>query len=106
MRLILRKAVPRGNGEVAFIDTGNGQLEIMCPEPRVATPAPRMSDFVAGVRHLTFAFEDIEATYARLMAAGVEPVEKPRDAYNKEMLARVAFVADPDGIIIELAQRN
>ena len=108
MSLILRKDIPRGPGEVAFVDTGHGggQLELICPSPAVAKPAPQLPDTRAGIRHLTFAFENIDAMWDKLMAAGVEPVEKPRDAFNKEMLARVAFVLDPDGIIIELAQRN
>lgn len=29
-----------------------------------------------------------------------------RDAYNKELLARVAFLFDPDGIIVELTQQR
>ncbi len=30
-------------------------------------------------------------------------VSRPRDVYNKDILARVAFVQDPEGIVIELA---
>jgi len=105
MRLILRKPAPGGGGELAFVDTGNGQLEVICPRPKVATPAKRIPNGEAGVRHLTFAFENIEETFNKLIAAGVEPVEKPRDALNTEILTRVAFVLDPDGIVIELAQR-
>jgi glyoxylase I family protein len=40
------------------------------------------------------------------MDAGVQSIEPPRDAYNRDILARVGFVLDPDGIVIELAQRN
>jgi glyoxylase I family protein len=105
MHLVLRKPTPVGGGELAFVDAGNGQLELICPDPPVATPARRTPDVEAGVRHLTFAFDDVEDIFARLMEAGVEPLEKPRDALNREVLARVAFVLDPDGIVIELAQR-
>ena len=38
------------------------------------------------------------------MAAGVPSVGAPRDAKTSEMLARVAFVRDPDGVIVELVQ--
>lgn len=103
--LVLRKQMPNGKGELAFLDTGNGQLELICPDPGVATPAPRLPDTSAGIRHLTFRFDDIDQVFARLVAAGVEIVEAPRQAYNKEIVARVAFVLDPDGIVIELAQR-
>jgi glyoxylase I family protein len=59
----------------------------------------------AGVRHLTFNFDDMDAMFDKLVADGVLVVEKPRDAYNRDILKRVAFVLDPDGIVIELAQR-
>lgn len=103
LTLVLRKA--GGGGEVAFIDAGNGQLELICPHPPVAKPARRIPAAEAGIRHLTFTFDDIDMVFDRLMAAGVEQIEKPRDAFNQEVLARVAFVFDPDGIVIELAQR-
>jgi len=103
-KLLLRKANPRSPGEVAFIDAGGAQLEIFAPGG-LKTPARTVPNDEVGLRHLTFTFENIDETYAMLMAAGVEGIEKPRDAYNREMLARVAFVRDPDGMIIELAQR-
>ena len=57
------------------------------------------------MRHLTFAFSDVDAMLARLEAAGVAVVERPRDAHNREMIKRVAFVRDPEGIIVELIER-
>ncbi len=106
MKLILRKTMPRGSGELAFVDMGNGQLELVCPAPPVATPAAALEPTRAGIRHLPLAFTDIDATYAELIAAGVPSIEPPRDAHNREILARVAFLADPDGNVIELAQRQ
>ena len=104
--LVLRKQMAGGGGELAFLETGNGQLELICPHPNVSTPSPRLADTRAGIRHLTFRFNDIDAVFARLTAAGVTALEEPRDAHNREILDRVAFVCDPDGIIIELAQRR
>jgi glyoxylase I family protein len=43
--------------------------------------------------------------FAELEAAGVEVVERPREAFNKEMIHRVAFVRDYDGILVELIER-
>src|SRR5690606_2303262 len=71
MKVLKRKMAPNGGAELAFMDTGNGQLELICPSPSVAAPAKRLPDNEAGVRHLTFAFENIEETYQQLMAAGV-----------------------------------
>ena len=36
---------------------------------------------------------------------GVEVLEAPRPAFFTEMIQRVAFVRDPDGIIVELIER-
>ncbi|GLQ10589.1 lactoylglutathione lyase [Devosia yakushimensis] len=106
LRLILRKAAPRGGGELAFLDAGNAQLELICPSPSVTTPVRRLPNTEAGVRHLTFAFENIDIAFQKLVDAGVPVIEPPRDALNQEILNRVAFVLDPDGNIIELAQRS
>jgi glyoxylase I family protein len=102
LRLALRK--PAAKGELAFLDAGGGMLEIFAP----ASAIDRSRDVPpaeAGMRHLTFAFDDVDAMIGKLEAAGVEIVERPRDAYNTEMMRRVAFVRDPDGIIVELIER-
>jgi glyoxylase I family protein len=102
LKLVLRKA--SGGGEVAFLDAGGGMLEVVAP----ASGAGRFRDVPmseAGMRHLTFAYDDVDAMFATLEAAGVEIVERPRDAHHQEMIRRVAFVRDPDGIIVELIER-
>jgi glyoxylase I family protein len=42
---------------------------------------------------------------ARLEAADVPILERPRPAHNTELIKHVAFVRDPDGIIVELIER-
>ncbi|MDE2133548.1 MAG: VOC family protein [Alphaproteobacteria bacterium] len=49
--------------------------------------------------HLAYAVDDIYATCAKLMAAGVAINRPPRDG-------RMAFVRTPDGISIELLQEG
>ena len=102
LRLALRKR--QASGELAFLDAGGGMLEIFAPDEPVA-PARDVPAGEAGVRHLTFAVTDVDAMIASLEAAGVPVVERPRDAHNREMIRRVAFVRDPDGILIELVER-
>jgi glyoxylase I family protein len=60
----------------------------------------------AGIRHLTFAVDDVVATVERLEAASVEIIERPRNAHNTELIRRVAFCRDPDGIQVELIERQ
>jgi glyoxylase I family protein len=61
---------------------------------------------VAGLRHLTFAFDDVDAMVVKLAAAGVEIIEQPRNAHNTELIRRVAFCRDPDGNQVELIERQ
>lgn len=103
-RLVLRKKIPGSDTEMAFLDAGGGQLELVAPR-RVLDPATDVPPNRAGIKHITFAFDDIEPVFDRLMEAGVTPVEKPRDAANTEIISRTAFVRDPDGIIVELVKR-
>jgi glyoxylase I family protein len=102
LRLALRKTSP--NSEVIFLDTGAGMLEIACPSADVSRSRD-VPPHEAGIRHVTFASDNVDAMVARLNAAGVEAIEGPRPAFFNEMLKRVAFVRDPDGILVELIER-
>lgn len=104
LRLHLRKTM--GNGtEVAFLDSGNGMLEIFAP-PGGAGPASDLPAATSGVLHITFLVDNVDESFAKLEAAGVAIKERPRPAVNSEVLDRVAFLRDPDGIIVELAERR
>jgi glyoxylase I family protein len=103
LTLLRRRATPAG-GEVAFLYAGGGQLEIVCP-PGGAARARPVPATEAGLRHLTFCVDDVAADFARLEAAGVEVVERPRPAHLRDVFVRVAFVADPDGNVVELVER-
>src|SRR5690606_14890917 len=102
--LTLRLRKPVEGGELAFLDAGGGMLEVMAPKIGAA-PSRDIPAGEAGLRHLTLAYDNVDAIFARLEAAGVEIVERPRDAHNPELIRRVAFVRDPDGITVELIER-
>ncbi|EJL52645.1 lactoylglutathione lyase-like lyase [Rhizobium sp. CF122] len=104
LRLHLRKTMANGT-EVAFLDSGGGMLEIFAP-PGGATPALDLPPATSGVLHITFLVESVDESFAKLEAEGVEIKERPRPAVNSEVLDRVAFLRDPDGIIVELAERR
>ncbi|MHA6298069.1 VOC family protein [Devosia sp. CAU 1758] len=102
LRLALRKTT--AGGELAFLDAGGGMLEVAAPVHEVGgfREVPHSE---AGMRHLTLAYDDVDAMVEFLEAAGVEVAERPRNACNSEMIRRVAFVRDPDGILVELIER-
>lgn len=104
LRLHLRKTMENGT-EVAFLDSGNGMLEIFAP-PGGAGPASDLAAATSGVLHITFLVDNVDESFAKLEAAGVAIKERPRPAVNSEVLDRVAFLRDPDGIIVELAERR
>lgn len=90
-------------GDMLFLDTGSGMLEIACPTAAVAR-ARDVPPHEAGLRHLTFAVTSVDQTIAVLEAAGTEIVERPRPAIFTDVIKRVAFARDPDGILIELIE--
>lgn len=102
LTLALRKGNERG--EMAFLDTGSGMLEVSCPVANV-TRSRDVPPHEAGMRHLTLAFTNVDAMVEKLEAAGIEILEAPRPAFYTDMLHRIAFVRDPDGIIVELVER-
>jgi catechol 2,3-dioxygenase-like lactoylglutathione lyase family enzyme len=82
---------------------GHGRLELA----KFHTPSTDSGDRrapanAAGIRHVAFVVEDIDAVLARLCACGAELVgelERYQDIY------RLCYVRGPEGIIVELAER-
>jgi catechol 2,3-dioxygenase-like lactoylglutathione lyase family enzyme len=91
--------------ELAMLQTpdGHGRLELV----KFHSPSAQGDDRDApanapGIRHVTFAVEDIDAVVAGLRARGAELVgelERYEDSY------RLCYVRGPEGIIIELAEQ-
>jgi len=52
-----------------------------------------------GFGHIAFRVSDLDATYAEVLARGAAPVWDPRQ--SPEPGVRMAFVADPDGNLVE-----
>ena len=91
--------------EIAMLQTpdGHGRLELA----KFHTPSTQGGDRHApantpGIRHISFAVEDIDAVVAGLRARGAELVgelERYKDSY------RLCYVRGPEGIIVELAEQ-
>ena len=102
LKLALRKK--NDIGEMGFLDTGTGMLEFACPAALISRSRD-VPPHEAGMRHLTFAVTSVDAMAEKLQAAGVELLEGPRPAFYIELIKRVLFFRDPDGILIELIER-
>jgi catechol 2,3-dioxygenase-like lactoylglutathione lyase family enzyme len=91
--------------DFAFMQTpdGNGQLELI----KFHSPSTPDGDGDApantpGLRHVTFAVEDIHAVVARLRDRGAELVG---ELVNYEDSYWLCYVRGPEGIIVELAEK-
>ena len=68
-----------------------------------AQPAdPPAANAVRGYNHICLAVADLDGTYLRVVAAGARAVWDPRA--SPEPGVRMAYVADPDGNLIELIE--
>ena len=93
------------HSEVAMMKTpdGHSRLELV----KFHSPAHDGSDHdepsnAPGIRHVTFAVDDVDATVERLRSCGGElvgPIENYQDVY------RLCYLRGPAGIIVELAER-
>jgi catechol 2,3-dioxygenase-like lactoylglutathione lyase family enzyme len=91
--------------EIAMLQTpdGHGRLELA----KFHTPPAQGDDHHApantpGIRHVTFAVEDIDAVVAGLQARGAELVG---ELVRYEDSYRLCYVRGPEGIIVELAEQ-
>jgi catechol 2,3-dioxygenase-like lactoylglutathione lyase family enzyme len=91
--------------EIAMLQTpdGHGRVELS----KFHTPSTEGSSRhapanTAGIRHLSFAVDDIDTVLAGLRARGAELVgelERYKDSY------RLCYIRGPEGIIVELAEQ-
>jgi catechol 2,3-dioxygenase-like lactoylglutathione lyase family enzyme len=90
--------------DIAFVKTPDGHAQIELTKfhaPAATSPEPSAPANAPGIRHLTFAVDEIEDVLDRLRPHGAElvgEVGQYEDSY------RLCYVRGPAGIIVELAQ--
>ena len=91
------------SGDYAQLDTGATSLALYTRSAMATTlgmsleaPRPAAPGFEIG-----FKVADVDAAVSELIARGVSPVVPPTDRFWGQ---RTAYVRDPDGHLIELAQ--
>ncbi len=91
--------------DCAMLETpdGHGRLELAkFHAPSGPGGDPHAPSNTPGIRHLTFAVDDLDAVLASLRGHGAElvgEVERYGDIY------RLCYVRGPEGIIVELAEK-
>ncbi len=82
---------------------GNGRLELTKFHSPPSQDGDRHTPANApGIRHVSFAVDDIDAAVAGLRARGAELVG---EVVRYEDVYRLCYVRGPEGIIVELAER-
>jgi catechol 2,3-dioxygenase-like lactoylglutathione lyase family enzyme len=88
-------------GGVAFMIAPTGErLELLSVDVQPAAWDDPLAALRAGVPHTAWTVDDLDAAYARALEAGGRSVWTPRD--TREPGLKIAFVADPDGNLVEL----
>jgi len=104
LELAGRRAVPAEGVEIAFLPTGEAELELMRP----LDPENSIGQFLAkrgeGIHHICLLVEDIEAAVQHLQAAGARMATEIRSHPDG---TRYAFVHPKStrGVLIELYQK-
>ena len=91
--------------EIAMLQTpdGHGRVELAkFHAPLGQAGEQRAPANTPGIRHITFAVDDIDDVLARLQARGAELVG---EVERYENIYRLCYIRGPEGIIVELAQR-
>jgi methylmalonyl-CoA epimerase len=104
-RLLQRVSIPEQWVEAAFLDAGNGTIELIAPTDETSGTARFLQNRGEGTHHICFEVDDIHATLAALRGQGLRLIdEAPRQGVH----GLVAFVHPKatHGTMIELLQKN
>ncbi len=90
--------------DVAMVETpdGHSRLELIKFRAPASPPGdPHAQSNAPGIRHLTFAVDNIDAVLHRLRRHGAELIG---EVESYENTYRLCYIRGPEGIIVELAQ--
>ena len=86
-----------------YLSNGDSEFELELTANKGRTAPYEVG---TGYGHLAVVVEDLDAEHARMTAAGLSPRKLVEFAPDGQPVARLFFVADPDGYQIEVIQRG
>jgi catechol 2,3-dioxygenase-like lactoylglutathione lyase family enzyme len=98
-KVILRRDLPNSK-KIVYLRIGDSMLELMDFGPGAEPVDPREH---YGVYHIGIKTDDFKAAYQDLKAKGAEFIGEP---FEPTPGIRLAFLKEPNGAVIELAQRD
>jgi methylmalonyl-CoA/ethylmalonyl-CoA epimerase len=98
------ESVPREGVDVAFLPVGESEIELLQPTDPESGVARYLEKRGPGLHHICLEVDDIEATLARLRAAGVPLINETANV--SESGKQYAFVhpKGTGGVLVELYQ--
>ena len=104
MELAHRETVESQGVEAVLLDVGEGHVELLAPLGPDTPVGKFMAKNGAGLHHVAYAVDDIEAALERIAAAGIRLIDsKPRVGIRD---SRVAFVhpRSTGGVLTEIVE--
>lgn len=96
-KTVFRRFVDSTQTHVLYLQLGDGLIELLHPVQPV-------QDATTGITHIAFMSDELDGDYTSLIHAGVQSISEPRTASTG--VGRLAFVRDPNGVGVELLQRD
>ena len=104
MELAHRERVEEQGVEAVLLDVGDGHVELLAPLGPDTPVGKFMAKNGAGLHHVAYAVEDIDAVLKQLVAAGIQLIDsEPRIGIRE---SRVAFLhpRSTDGVLTEIVE--
>jgi methylmalonyl-CoA epimerase len=104
MELVHRETVEEQGVEAVLLDVGDGHVELLRPLGPDTPVGKFMAKNGAGLHHVAYAVEDIDATLERLAAAGISLINS--EARTGIRGSRVAFLhpRSTGGVLTEIVE--
>jgi methylmalonyl-CoA/ethylmalonyl-CoA epimerase len=104
MELAHRETVAEQGVEAVLLDVGDGHVELLAPLGPETPVGKFMAKNGAGLHHVAYAVEDIDAALQRIAAAGIRLIDsEPRTGIRE---SRVAFLhpRSTGGVLTEIVE--
>jgi len=104
MPLVHRETVTEQGVEAVLLDVGDGHVELLAPLGPDTPVGKFMAKNGAGLHHVAYAVDDIDATLERLAETGIKLIDtKPRIGIRE---SRVAFLhpRSTGGVLTEIVE--
>jgi lactoylglutathione lyase len=105
LKLLRRREIPQNNAEIAFLQDPSGKgavLELTCYRKQKKFIQAEYENRVFD--HLAFEISNMEQTISRMRKEKVTITDEPFKLSPTGPL--IAFIEDPDGILIELIEKK